>query len=348
MSALDEQLAGLSHLVSFAHGRWDAVVAPQPGVLLWPLLFAAGAGLMVGWGPRPVPLAERLRRLEVTFNWSDLLERPADGGTRLRMPGILGELLEPVLDDLAALLERIVRRLVPGLVGGERLRRELRLAFPGTGTGEGHGVVTHLRNKALCGVAVGLVPLLGVALYLPSVPLWQALVTAGVVWLLGWMLPDQELRWRLSARRERIQDELPVICDHLTIALAGSLSVEQALVVVADASAGVLGDELRWLLARMQSGAGLAQGLDELQARNEMLELSGVLGALRSSARDGTRAVSLVAAQAEALRAAARARLLDRSGRASTLMVVPVAAVLLPVLVVVLLVPAMAQLLGGG
>jgi hypothetical protein len=340
MSGLD-QLGGLSSLASVAQARWDAVVVSQPGVLLWPLLFAAGAGLAVGFGPRPVPLAERLRRLDLRFNWSDVLERPIDSRAHLHLPGILGELLEPVVADLADLVERIVRRLIPGLVNGERLRRELRLVFPG------HGVMTHLRNKALCGGVLGLLPLLVVALYLPSVPLWQALVTAGVVWLLGWMLPDQELRWRLSARRQRVQDELPAICDHLTIALTGSLSVEQALVVVADASAGVLGDELRWLQARMQSGAGLVQGLDELQARNELPELNGVLGALRSSARDGTQSVALVAAQADALRAAARARLLDRSGRASTLMVVPVAAVLLPVLAVVLLVPAMVQLLGG-
>ena len=342
MSELDGLLAALA---SSAHARWDAVVVPRPMVLAWPLVFAVGAGLVVGLGPRPVPLAERLRRLELDVRWDELVERAAPGGARPRLPGVLGVLLAPLLADLAALLERVMRRLMPGLVGSRRVRRELHLVFAGSGAGR--GVATHLRNKALCGLALGLLPLLVVALYLPSVPLWQALLIAGAAWLLGWLLPDQELRWRLAARRTRAIEELPVICDHLTIALTGGLSVEQALVAVAEASAGVLGDELRWLLAWMQAGAGLVEGLGELEARNELTELSGVLSALRSSARDGTRAGALVAAQAEALRAAARADLLDRSGRASTLLVLPVALFLLPVLVVVLLVPALVQLLGG-
>src|SRR5207244_4469643 len=69
MSGLAAQLSALvTQLLvnaAAAQQRWDTVIAPQPTLLVWPLLFAVGVGLVFGLGSRPLPLAERVRRLNL-------------------------------------------------------------------------------------------------------------------------------------------------------------------------------------------------------------------------------------------------------------------------------------------
>jgi tight adherence protein C len=179
----------------------------------------------------------------------------------------------------------------------------------------------------------------------PQTPalLWPVLAAVGFV------LPDLELRARSSARRARIVAALPPICDQLSIALGAGLSPEQALLAVANASVGELADELRWLLALMQGGAvTLVEALEELDARNQVAELSGLVSALRSAYQHGARAGMLVSAHADALRAAERARLVERGGQAMTRMVLPVGIFMLPVMAAVMIVPAIVQFAGLG
>src|SRR3981081_3094215 len=233
MSGLAAQLSALvSQLVvnaAAAQQRWDTVIAPQPTLLVWPLLFAVGVGLVFGMGSRPLPLADRVRRLHLEVRMRETAEPSlGDGvGTQV-LPGVPGTLLNPLLADMSGVLEHIARRLAPGLIGSQRLERELRLIWPGRGVG------VHARNKALTGLALGLV--------LPFATAVDVLDTAPVLWLLlaavGFVIPDLELRYQLKIRRDRVVAELPATCDHLAIALSGHLSVEQALRVMAAARVG--------------------------------------------------------------------------------------------------------------
>jgi pilus assembly protein TadC len=99
----------------------------------------------------------------------------------------------------------------------------------------------------------------------------------------------------------------------------------------------------------MQGGAvTLTEALDELDARNQVAELSGLVSALRSAYQHGARAGSLVAAHADALRASERSRLVERGGQAMTRMVLPVGIFMLPVMAAVMIVPAIMQFAGLG
>jgi tight adherence protein C len=188
---------------------------------------------------------------------------------------------------------------------------------------------------------------------LPVVAALDGPQTLALVWPLlgavGFIVPDLELRARTAARKGRIVAALPPICDQLSIALSAGLSPELALQAVASASVGELADELRWLLALLQGGAvTLTDALHELEARNQVPELGGLAAALRSAYQHGARAGMLVAAHADALRAAERSRLIEQGGRAMTRMVLPVGIFMLPVMAVVMLVPAVAQFVGLG
>jgi len=92
----------------------------------------------------------------------------------------------------------------------------------------------------------------------------------------------------------------------------------------------------------------LGEALDELDARNQVAELSGLVSALRSAYQHGARAGMLVAAHADGLRAAERARLIEQGSQAMTRMVLPVGIFMLPVMAVVMIVPAVMQFAGLG
>jgi Flp pilus assembly protein TadB len=327
-------VATLGQLGVLLHARWEAVIGPDPWRLAWPTACALGAGLLVGWGTRPLPLAERLRRLELDARLRETVDLPRQPARRRPLPGVPGVLLGPLLEDAAAAAEHLARRLAPGLIGGSKLDLEVRLACAGRGLG------WHIRRKLLGALALGLALPLVAALDGPRTPalVWPLLAAV------GFFLPDFELSARAAARRARIVAALPPICDQLGIALAAGLSPEQALLAVADASVGELADELRWMLAVMQAGAvSLVAALEELDARNRVPELSGLVSALRSAYQHGTRAGMLVTAHAETLRAAERSRLVEHGGRAMTRMVLPVGIFMLPVMAVVMLVPALVQ-----
>ena len=195
MSGLAAQLSALvTQLVvnaAAAQQRWDTVIAPQPTLLVWPLLFAVGVGLVFGLGSRPLPLAERVRRLNLEVRMRETAEPPLGHGVGTQvLPGVPGTLLNPLLADMSGVLEHIARRLAPGLIGSQRLERELHLIWPGRGVG------VHARNKALTGLALGLV--------LPFATAVDVLDTAPVLWLLlaglGFVIPDLELRYQLKIR----------------------------------------------------------------------------------------------------------------------------------------------------
>ena len=342
MSGLAAQLSALvTQLLvnaAAAQQRWDTVIAPQPTLLVWPLLFAVGVGLVFGLGSRPLPLAERVRRLNLEVRMRETAEPQVGGVGAQVLPGVPGTLLNPLLADVSGVLEHIARRLAPGLIGSQRLERELRLIWPGRGVG------VHARNKALTGLALGLV--------LPFATAVDVLDTPPVLWLLlaavGFVIPDLELRYQLKIRRDRVVAELPATCDHMAIALSGHLSVEQALRVMAEASVGEVASELQGAMARMQTGLTLPEALDELDTRNDLPELTGLFSVLRSAYQDGTRAAALAAAHADGLRALERASVVERSGKAATRMVIPMALFSLPVLIVVLGAPAVVQLMNLG
>ena len=332
-------LAVGAQMTALLHARWEVVVSPDPWRLIWPTAGALGAGLLVGWGRRPTPLAERMRRLELDARVRETVALRRERSTARPLPGVFGVLLAPLVEDAGTAAENLARRLAPGLIGGSKLDHELRLAFGGRGLG------WHIRRKLMGAVTLGL--------FLPVVAALDGPQTPALLWLVaaaaGFLAPDLELRARMAARRARIVAALPPICDQLSIALAAGLSPELALQAVANASVGELADELRWMLAVMQGGAvTLVEALEEMDTRNEVPELSGLASALRSAYQHGSRAAMLVAAHADSLRAAERSRIVEQGGRAMTRMVLPVGIFMLPVMAVVMIVPAVIQFVGLG
>jgi tight adherence protein C len=347
--------SALSQVLSQIHPDLVWVVArTDPRIFLWPAVFAVGTWLLgselYAAHARP-SLLNQFARQDVDRRLRETLEAElaqslgvspqfarSDGDTERNLfPPVLKRMLRPILADAGWLVRGVLVRFAPGLAGGATLERDLRLVRPTASLG---GYFAEKLGAML--------------LWLVIPPLLDALGgprTPPVVWLaaamVGFVLPDLDLRRRLRARRNRLFAELPTVLDQLVIATSAGLSLEQALEETASSSDGIAADELRRVVAELGLGRwrSLQDALEGLDRRNGVPELSSLVGQLRAAHRQGVPVGQVLAAQADALRERRKAAIVEAGGRATVRMVIPIAIFVLPVLVIVILVPAGVQLL---
>ncbi len=101
---------------------------------------------------------------------------------------------------------------------------------------------------ALLLLALGLLAVAGTAP--PLVKL--ALVIGGPV--LGWLLPDTVLSWRISQRRNEIERDSADFVDLLAITVQAGLSLDQAIRVTSERLEGPLADETHLMLNEIRVG----------------------------------------------------------------------------------------------
>jgi tight adherence protein C len=351
----DDIRRALAQTVSVLHpeGVWVAVRA-DPRMLLWPALFALGTWLLLSElqaARARTSLIDQFARQDVDRRLREALEaelaqslgvspergRASGDGERNLFPPVVKRMLRPILADAGWLVRGVLVRFAPGLAGGATLERDLRLVRPSATLG---GYFAEKIGSMLLWL---IIPPCLAAVGGPQTPpaLW---VVAAMV---GFLLPDLDLRRRLKARRTRLVAELPAVLDQLVIATSAGLSLEQALDHTSASSDGVAADELRRLVAELGLGRwrSLQDALEGLDRRNGVPELSSLIGQLRAAHRQGAPVGQVLAAQADALRERRKAEIVEAGGRATVRMVIPIAVFVLPVLVIVILVPAGVQLL---
>lgn len=316
----------------------DALLGFDPHLLLWPLLLGLGAYLLLTGQPvgRPRPdLGAWFRRYDIDQRLREDLAR------RERPPlfdsPLLEGLLRPALDDAAALLQNLGRRF--GIGDPAALERKLAGLQPGLGLLDWYARKV---GAGLVGLAVGpLTGLLGSRLLPPWT--WPLGFLAGFLGLDAWL----DGQWR--ERQARLLLELDAILDLIGIAVASGLGVEQAVREVAQSSSGLLARELRLVCASMaMGGRSLVEAFEALAERADLAELWRLAGALGAAQEQGLPLGDALAAQADALRDAQRARLIAEGGKAGARMLVPIVPVILLVLLVVIGAPAGRVLLGLG
>lgn len=320
----------------------STLLAFEPRILIWPVLFGIGLYLLLVAQPigRPkTDLAERLRRLDV--DQRILFEMGRRDVAPIFASRALEALLRPVMEDVGRLLRSGLAHF--GLAGGAELERQLHLARPGVDP------VQFFGEKVLAGLAIMSIFPITNALDVTPVGPWPVWIWM-VGFAVGFMAPNWQIEQRLGHRRTTVIMELPTILDMLTIATSAGLALEQAMVEVARHSSGVVAQELQRASREMALGqVTLTDALEMVATRNGIPELTSLVGQLRSAHEQGLPLVQTLSAQAEALRERQRLRIIEEGGKASIRMLLPVAVFILPVLFVVVLVPAAVELgrLGG-
>jgi tight adherence protein C len=242
---------------------------------------------------------------------------------------VLGQLLGPVVGDVARLLDR-------WLGGAHSVRRRLEQSGRRTSLEE-------FRAEQVLWGALGLVG--GGALSAlvlanrPEASPLALLVLCVVGGLTGVLLRDRWLTREVARREDRMLAELPTVAELLALSVAAGEGPVGALERVVRTGQGALAEELQRALADARAGEPLTRALQALAARTTVPALERFVDGVVIAVERGTPLADVLRAQAVDVRAAHQRSLLEAGGRKEIAMMVPVVFLVLPVSVLFALFP---------
>jgi tight adherence protein C len=179
----------------------------------------------------------------------------------------------------------------------------------------------------------------GLALDARSLP-----VLTVIALVAGFLARDWWLGRQISARRARLQEELPTALDLLTLSLMAGESVPAALARVGAILESGIGSELGAVVAEIRAGSSTVEALEQLKRRVPGPAVGRFVDALLTGIERGSPLADVLRAQADDGREARKRFLIEMGGRREVVMLVPVVFLIMPVVVVFALLPGLASL----
>jgi tight adherence protein C len=166
--------------------------------------------------------------------------------------------------------------------------------------------------------------------------------------ILGLLLPDMWLAWRVKARQRRLRLALPDGLDLLVICVEVGLGLDQSILRVAQELRIVhpeLSEELQMVNLEMRVGKTRSEALQELARRTGLDEIKALVAMLIQTERFGTSISQSLRVHSDELRTRRRQRAEEMSAKTTVKMVPPLVFFIFPALMVVIMGPAMITLL---
>ncbi len=253
------------------------------------------------------------------------------------------ELNRPLAERILVPLDEFFRRRTPA----ERLRRaQNRINLAGRPLGLTVGRL--LAIKTIIGVVVTLL----MALFLLSAginPLGYGVVSTALTAVLlgigGYYLPDLFLLRALRRRQELIRRQLPEVCDLLSVCVDAGAPFDIALakVVESEYMAGPLVDELRGVLRQIQYATGRLDALHRMADRLDVEELRIFVVGLGESFKRGAPIADELRVQSEDIRRRYRDHAEELANQATIKMLLPLVFLIFPTLFIIILTPALIE-----
>lgn len=161
--------------------------------------------------------------------------------------------------------------------------------------------------------------------------------------LLGAMLPDLWLRWRMRIRRQRIQEALADTLDLLVVCVEAGLGLDQSLLLIGQENRKIypeLSDELNRLNIEMRAGVARAEALRNLSRRCGVEDLKALIAVLIQTDRFGTSVAQSLRVFSSSLRTKRTQRAEEQAAKMSIKMVPPLVLCVFPSIFVWLVGPA--------
>jgi tight adherence protein C len=174
---------------------------------------------------------------------------------------------------------------------------------------------------------------------------------AGMMLLIGWILPLTIVRRRARARLARIDYELPELVDLLVVTVESGMGFSGSLQIAAERFSGPLGDELRLAMQEQAMGLPTDQSLANMLARSETDGMRSFVRSIRQGESLGVSIGQIMRNLAEEMRKRRRASAEERAQKAPIKILFPLVGLIFPAIYVILLVPALLSFtstLGGG
>lgn len=169
---------------------------------------------------------------------------------------------------------------------------------------------------------------------------WASVLGALV---LGYLLPELWLVWRVHARQHRLRLGLPDALDLLVICVEAGLGLDQSLMRVAEElriTHAELSDEITLVNLEMRVGKTRLDALRELARRTGLEDIKALVAMLIQTERFGTSVAQSLRVHSDDLRIKRRQRAEEMSAKTTVKMVPPLVFFIFPALMVVILGPA--------
>jgi tight adherence protein C len=166
--------------------------------------------------------------------------------------------------------------------------------------------------------------------------------------VLGYMIPEMWLTWRVHARQHRLRLALPDGLDLLVICVEAGLGLDQALLRVSEELRIVhpeLSEELQLVNLEMRVGKTRLEALRELGRRTGLEDIKSLVAMLIQTERFGTSVAQSLRVHSDDLRMKRRQRAEELAAKTTVKMVPPLVFFIFPALMVVILGPAIIELM---
>jgi tight adherence protein C len=233
-----------------------------------------------------------------------------------------------------------VGSFVPAAAGARASRAQIMLMRAGYRTTEASLAMQGMKVLT----PIGLVALVLVTGVYRSNPFFVLLLAA----VLGFMIPEFWLLWRIKRRQHRLRLALPDGLDLLVICVEVGLGLDQSILRVAQELRLVhpeLSEELQMVNLEMRVGKTRLDALRELARRTGLEELKALVAMLIQTERFGTSIAQSLRIYSDDLRTRRRQSAEEMSAKTTVKMVPPLVFFIFPALLVVILGPAVIALL---
>jgi tight adherence protein C len=166
--------------------------------------------------------------------------------------------------------------------------------------------------------------------------------------VVGYLLPELWLMWRVQARQHRLRLALPDALDMLVICVEAGLGLDQAMMRVAQElriTHPQLSDELQLVNMEMRVGKTRLEAMRELARRTGVEDIKALVAMLIQTERFGTSIAQSLRVHSDDLRMKRRQRAEEMSAKTTVKMVPPLVFFIFPALMVVILGPAVITLM---
>jgi tight adherence protein C len=206
---------------------------------------------------------------------------------------------------------------------------------------------------AMRGAKVLMPAALAVLVFVTGLFLLSPLLIFGTALLLGYLLPDLWLTWRIRSRQHRLRLALPDGLDLLVICVEAGLGLDQALARVSQelrVAHPELSEELQLVNLEMRVGKTRLEALRELSERTGLDDIKALVAMLIQTDRFGTSVAQALRVHSDELRMKRRQRAEEMAAKTTVKMVPVLVFFIFPAMMVVILGPAvitiMRQFLG--
>ena len=247
---------------------------------------------------------------------------------------------ERVVKPMVAAAARIFSKLTPAQAA-EKLRLQIVLA--GNPYNIGPAEFTGMRLLSaliLGGAALGLSILTGQNMQ-------SILMYAGVMFILGYLVPVFWLRSRIKKRQKVILQTLPDAIDLMTISVEAGLAFDGAMQRVAEKWNNDLSREFARALAEMRVGKTKRDALKEMVARAGVADLSTFVASIIQADQLGVSIAKVLRVQSEQMRVRRRQRAEEAAHRAPILIMIPLVFLIFPATYIIILGPSVPKVLSA-